>query len=344
MADNTTLVPSATAQASADSSPTQNALETQGNNTFTNGALLSNEFLADLGLEVPVETKTSGDGESGKAQSFDEPLKGDEETEKAAHDEDEVPAEEKTDKVPDWVPKRLSKNAEQRTALRAEIATLKEAGEAKDAALAEAGANIPQLLPSSPLSHLTTQEALEGEAAKIASFMEQDQNPDFPSTFNDYDQETATSDRHEQWKKYALVFVKNQTGHAKALVAKEATRQEVRKNNPALFDVKSPEFKERIALHSSDPRTMPDYDQFIADALAGRKAREGMTTAAAATPKPKVTATVKSKESPPVYTLPPTTRTAFTPSTSPDAKQAAYAKARSGGVSIDDMEDAGALN
>jgi len=343
MAENSNA-PSATAQAPAGESPTQIAPETTVTINSDFGAGLSSEFLAEIGLSVPVETKPSGD-EATKAAA-------DEVTEPEAEAEGEVAevvaedGEEEELKLEGFTPevqKRLKTTSEQKKALREEVATLKEKAEAAEKALADSAANVPTILPPSPLAHLDTPEALEQESANVVAFMKAAKAPDFATKYADYDEETGTSATFEQNQAYALHFLEHQNAHAKTLATKKETREEVRKAYPALFDGKSDESKERIKLYASDPRTMADYDQFIADAIAGRNARLEKAKAPEAPPVKKTNGTTaKAKEAPPVYNL-PHSRSPVTPSNVVTPREAIFAKARTGGVSIDDMMDAGVI-
>ena len=344
--------PSATAQAPAGESPTQIAPNTQAIETPT-GAGLSNEFLADLGYSVPVEKKPSGD-EATKAPAKDgeqsaTTAKAEDETpDNADDDKDEVPEKDKNAKVPEWVTARLSKNSEQKKALREEVAALKEKAEAAEKALAETAATVPTILPPSPLAHLDTPEALESESEKVVNFMKAAKAPDFVTKYKDYDEDTGTSATFDQNQAYALFFLENQNAHAKTLTTKKETTEAVRKANPTLFDGKSAESAERRKLYLNDPRTLPDYDQFIADALAGRNARLAKAKAPEqktepVTAKPKTNGS-SAKEAPPVYTLPAASRSLATSDSVPDARAVVMAKSRTKtGVSLEEMMDAGAI-
>jgi hypothetical protein len=310
------------------------------------GAGLSDEFLAELGLTAPVETKPSGDEATTAAEpevTEPEAKAEDEVTEEPADEEEETTEEEKNAKVPDWVNKRLSKNSEQKKALKQEVATLKEKAEAAEKALADAAANVPTLLPPSPLAHIDTLEALETESANVVAFMKAAKASDFVTKYKDYDELTETSATFEQNQAYAMMFLEHQNAHAKTILTKKETREEVKKANPALFDGKSDESKERVKLYASDPRTLPDYDQFIADAIAGRNQRLEKAKAPAPKPEaPKKANGTPAKEAPPKYTLPPA-RSPVTPSNVVTPREAVFAKARTGGISIDEMMDAGVI-
>ena len=278
--------------------PTSSASTPAPGNTNDGASFgLSAEALADLGLIGPEEVKASGaeanpkpkakvdpPDESGEEQK---PEPTPEELEKAAiakaeadalkdekGDDDEDATEDELKKVPEWVPERLKKLSDQKKALREERDALKAAKEEADKALAEAAANIKAPLPPSPLAWFTTEESLEKENDAVLAFMERSEKPDFAESYKDFDAESGQSAQFENDKAYARHFLKHQKAHAQVLKTRHETTEAVKKAAPALFDGKSEQAKERAALYQSDPRTRPDFDQLIADALRGRQVRE----------------------------------------------------------------------
>jgi len=339
----TTSAPSATAQAT-EASPTSQAAATLASQDQSNGAGISNEFLADLGLSDEVETKQEGNTETPAVQATESAE--DPEAAKAADaledDEEEAPELNKDETVPDWVQPRLAKNAAQKKELREKVESLTAEKEAAEKALAEVAEKPFQILPSSPLAHLETIEALESEAAKVVTFMKGAKASDAASKYQDYDEATETSATFEADQAYCLSFLEAQTAHAKMLNAREQVKAEVKKTNPALFDAKSTEFAERAKLYANDPRVNPDFDQFIADALRGRAERlKKAEPAKAVAAKPKAE---PAKSTPPPYTLPAATRSAVKPSNAPNPQSALWGKAKQQStVSIEEMEDAEAF-
>ena len=261
----------------------------------------------------------------------------------------------KDEKVPKWVPERLAKNAEQKRLLREENASLKAAKEAAETALAEHAANAKAPAPSGPLAKFETPEALAAEHAEVISFLEWAHKPEAVDRYVHLGE--GAEAKLEEDRAYALNFLKHKDAQGKILTERSEKREAVRKALPALFDGKSPESQERAAFYAVDPRTRADYDQWIADALQGKRDREdaaagkirinridlaaakanGAAGAAAA-------AKAKDQKTPPVFT--PPGRSGPVPvrtAEQPDAAAAFKTRAAKEGVTADEMMDAGIL-
>lgn len=254
------------------------------------------------------------------------------------------------EKVPKWVPDRLAKNAEQKRLLREENAALKTRAETAEAAVASAAAEPKVPASSSPLAHFDSPEALEAESSKVIQFLQDAQAPGFMERYQDSATETAEQ-QFDRDRGYALGFLKLKDAHAKVLTDRSTQREALRKAAPALFDGKSPASLERAALYKADPRSRADFDQWIADAQRGKAAREAdakvKATAVAAAAKPGTTAAhgkANGSANPPKFTPPgPSGRVPVRSNEQPDARQVIKAKAASGGVTADEMIDAGVL-
>lgn len=348
MADTTTSEATAASPTPTDVSPPAGVVA-PSTPAATHGAGLSNEFLAIVGLKDAAGAKPP----TGKRDTPPAPLATDEEKPKLADPEDEsadpdeiaeaaeVEAKLKAEKTPPWVSERLSKNAQQKKELRAELEAVKTAKAEAEKRIEELSANLPTLQPSSPLAHLATQELFEKEADAVTDFLTRANEPEAASRYKDYDEDTGTSAIFENDKAYATYFLKNQKAHAAILKARQASTEAVKTAVPSLFDGKSEDFQFRQTLHQNDPRTLPDFEQIIADATRGRrerleeaagKVRYTRTDLSAAK-----TTTPKVKETLPVFT-PQTTRSPVTPADAPNSRDSLMAKAKSGpGVSLETL-------
>jgi hypothetical protein len=271
-------------------------------------------------------------------------------------DEDETEAEEIAKaagkEVPTWVHARLSKNAEQKRALRDQLAEVERQLQEKLDADAEAAANPVTPLPSSTIAHLDTVEALDAEVILASRFLDAlTSNPEKVSAeYREREGGPTVEDQVADAKAYALHVIGHQEGHRKLLVDRVNHLEAVRKSAPAMFKVGTEEqaFYQK-ALRNPDLRTDPEFHQLIADAIRGRKARLELAKASAAqSPKSKVQSpsldVVKAPPTP-VPSVAATARAAVRTDDAPDPRARVWRDAAGQkAVSLDDMMDAGALS
>ena len=290
------------------------------------------------------EGKEKEDGETAE-QSAETP-----ETDADPEDaeEEEALAKANDEKLPKWVSKRLFDDGERKRQLRAERDAEKSAREAAETALAEIGTGIKAPLAPSPLAHLDTPEKLDAEHEAVLRFLDDcEERPDETlQRFTDDAQFTAEQ-KLLNTKAWCRQFLKHQKAHADVLARKQSTLEEVKKTHPALFDLRTEEGKQRAALYAADPRTLPDWEQFIADAMRGRRERLAASAGKGKSPRGEPAAAKANGKTngkvPPVYTPPvAAARAPITPTTATDARSGVLTKAgQRGGVSMDEMLDAG---
>jgi len=300
------------------------------------GAGLSKDFLAEIGLVEPTGSIEDVIVDVPPTDTPIDPTVAEVIEEVVIEDDAEEIITDAQKKVwPQEAYDRLSKVSAKKNEFKAQVETLTAELEEVKAQLATP-AEVPSFLPSSPLAHIDSLESLKAENVKVINFLKQAKDLSLPSTYTDYDDITEVSQMFEHDQAYAMRFLEMKDAHSEILTQRETISKELRKSNPSLFDPKAPEYAERIKLHSSDPRSNPDYDQFIADAIAGRNARMKKPTVATGKP--------KAKDAPPAYTPPAATRAPVVPSNIASPKDDAWNKAKNQvSVSCEEMEMAGAF-
>lgn len=131
------------------------------------------------------------------------------------------------------------------------------------------------VLPSGPLANL--QDAKELDAAEQNVLRDLQHAEDDPEGYvaRFRDTETGTAEENAaRWKRRCLALIPEFKHQRQHIEARTTTREALRKQAPALFSPTSDEGKQRLSLYANDPRLNPDFDQWIADAVRGRKARE----------------------------------------------------------------------
>lgn len=367
MADPTTTAGTAPAPTADAVSPAPAAAATPIAPAETGAGTVPEAFLAELGLNTSARTQRIQKGNAeptppptapaADAQTADgTPAATDTDASAPDPDEAEVAAKLQDERTPKWVSERLSKNAAQKKELKAQLEAVKAEKEAAEQRADELAAKLPTVAPSAPLAHLDSTEKFEEEGSKVRDFIGRIDDPATVASYRDYDPDTGTSQSFENDKAYAKHFLKNEKAHAQVLKDRAETTEAVKKAAPTLFDGKSEDFQFRAKLHTTDPRTLPDYEQIIADAARGRRMRleeqQGKArytrvdlAAAKAATKPAEARATKAQEAAPVFTVPGIVRPPVTSHDAPNPKEAVMAKARTArGVSIEEMMEAGLIH
>jgi hypothetical protein len=357
MADqNATISSTAAAPALGDASTPAAAIDsplvlpTPGTPVDIDSLLAGDGDAKELGTGTPSEAggdKT--DGEPVKAAESE--VKSDTETTPETEEGDPEEKEEaealkqaESKEVPEWVPKRLSKMAEQKRALREENETLKSQIQAREEAEAKAAENPATPLPSSAIAHLDTADKLDAEVTRAAEFLRQNKgDPEgMLALYQDQPNGMTAAEQVAQWEQYALHVIQNQEGHRKLLTQRQATLEDVKKSTPAMFKPGTEDHAFYAkALSNPDLRSDPEFHQLMADAIRGRKARLELAKATAS----KVPAKKEVVKAPPIpVPSVATARASVKSDDAPDARQQVWQRtAKQESVSVDEMMDAGAL-
>jgi hypothetical protein len=256
----------------------------------------------------------------------------------------------KAKEVPDWVPERLAKNAEQKRELRTQLAAEKTAREAAEAQLAEAKEHPASPLPSSPLAHLDTPDKLSAEVVKATNFIEWADRPDAVDGYKD-DEHSTAEEKLRNDKAYALFLIKHQSQQAAIIKQREDSLATARKDAPTLFDPKHDDHAFLQKMLVNDPRTLPDFHSVVADAVKWRahQKKDAESKAAAAkalAAKPPLNSKDKANGKTPPKFVPPVSasRAPVSSAEAGDPRITPWSQAKEGKAQdIDAMISAGAI-
>lgn len=239
-----------------------------------------------------AETETPGDGDPAEAEQEGEgegEAKPDAPAQKQPTEmgqfERGILSQLKEAKIPEAVQKRIQRAFQKEIANRNAIAERDAILQTKDAeneqlkTQVQAANEKATWAPAGPLAEFDSIEKLRDAVAHATSNLQWAKNPvgmeqfyqdDPAGSLNARTAEEKLSADQEWW----LHILSKAPAQQQVLLDRRATRERLRKSHPDFFKPDTESGREVAKLYAADPRTLPDFDQFIADAQRGRRERE----------------------------------------------------------------------
>lgn len=178
-------------------------------------------------------------------------------------------------KIPDSLQKRIAKafsnEIKHRTALTQREEALKSKDEelaAIQTQLAEAGQKVAPV-PSGPLAHLDSLEALEAAARQATAFLRWKEGP-----MEDFDKFFKDEEAFKAYQADALYILEHQAAQAKVLSERKQTREKLKAASPTFFQPDHADAKALKEFYATDPRTRADADDVFRLYMKARKQEE----------------------------------------------------------------------